>query len=43
MNRDFLEVFRLELNLERSTYTSTNREDRGKASRKEELCAKDTE
>lgn len=31
LNRDFLEVFRLELSLERSTYIYTNREEKGKA------------
>ena len=30
-NRDFLEVFRLELSPERSTYINTNREEKGKA------------
>ena len=31
LNRDFLEVFRLELSPERSTYIYTNREKKGKA------------
>ena len=37
LNRDFLEVFRLELSLGRSTYIYTNREEKALPSRQQEL------